>query len=278
MSLTLILAILTAAFFHALWNGLLKGGKDPLLDSMNMCVVWFVISLAFLPFLPIPHLDSWPFAAGSVILHILYFFFLAHCYRLGDLTIVYPIIRGTPPILVALVSLFFLQDVITPLGWVGLLTISCGVLTMAFNKKHLPPHLLLAAFITACFIAGYTITDGSGARLSGNSMGYLMWYSVIQAAIYIAIVVRIRGLNVCVGHTRLYWKRAAIGGTISHAAYAIVIWACTLAPLAYVSALRETSVLMAMLIGVVLLGEELTKQKIIAALLILCGISLLRFA
>ena len=130
MQLHIVIAVLISAFFHAGWNSLIKGGKDTLLDSMLISVVWVVICVLAFPFLPLPDASSWLYIAVRVVIHVSYFLLLSKCYQTGELSRVYPIIRDLPPMIVALISFFILKEDMSSWGWVGVVTISAGIAIM----------------------------------------------------------------------------------------------------------------------------------------------------
>ena len=270
------MAVLLAALFHASWNSLIKGGKDTLLDSMLISSVWVVICIIAFPFLPLPDASSWPYIAVSVIIHVSYFFLLARCYHTGELSRVYPIVRGLPPLIVAVISFLILKEDMSFEGWLGVTTISAGILVLEIGNKTPSYHVLLLSVITAILIAAYTVIDGLGARLSGNSTSFLAWQALFQSIIFTGLVSTIRSKKQCFNHAKKYWKRGIIGGVLSISAYAIVLWAITKAPIAYVSALRETSVLFASIIAILFLSEPLKTSRIVSAMLIVAGIVVMK--
>jgi drug/metabolite transporter (DMT)-like permease len=276
MPLHVTLAVLSAALFHAIWNSLIKGGKDTLLDSMLISAVWVVIALTAFRFVPFPARESWPIIALSVVIHVGYFFLLAHSYRTGELSRVYPIVRGLPPLIVTLVSALWLHEPMHPYGWLGVATICAGILALEAGNKTPSPHALFLSFGTALMIAIYTLLDGIGARMSGNSTSFLLWLTFFQSIIFNALVLRFRSRSECITHAKTHWKRGIIGGILSLGGYGIVLWAITKAPIPYVSALRETSVLFASVIAVVFLSEPLRISRLISAVLILGGILLMK--
>lgn len=276
MELHITMVVLCAAIFHATWNSLIKGGKDTLLDSMLLSSVWLIISITAFPFLPLPHENSWPFLGVSVFVHVSYLFLLANSYHNGELSRVYPIIRGLPPLIVSLVGFFILKEDMSIYGWLGVFAISIGILTLEIGNKTPSHKVLILSLATASMIATYTVIDGIGARLSGNSTSFLMWQSLFQAIIFITLVSLIRNKKRCLAHARMHWQRGVIGGILSIAAYGIVLWAMTQAPIAYVSALRETSVLFASIIAVLFLSEPLKTSRIVSAILIISGIVIMK--
>lgn len=272
MEIEITLIILAAAFLHALWNSLIKGGKDPLLDGMIISVVWLAICIIAIPFLPIPNPKSWLFAIATIPIHVAYFFLLAKSYEVGDLSRVYPIVRGVPPLIVAIVSYIAIDENLGFYGWLGVILISFGILTLEFGTKQPSSKAFILSILTAIMIAAYTIIDALGARLSGHSTSFLLWFSLFQSIIFIIIVSCIKGVKICKLHIKRHWKRGIAGGIISIISYSIILWAMTKAPIANVSALRETSVLFALIISIFFLSEKLKKSAIFSIIFILTGI------
>jgi drug/metabolite transporter (DMT)-like permease len=278
MSIDVTIAVLCAALFHAMWNGLVKAGKDPLCESMLISIVWLVICASILPFLPLPTIESIPFILCSALLQVSYFLLLSKSYQAGDFGTVYPIVRGLPPLFVVLASIFIINEPISTYGIIGVVLIGLGILSLALGNKVRSPKLLGFAFATAFIIATYTIVDSIGARVSGNSTSFLAWFFIIQGPIFIGISFFLRGTKNCLSYVSGNWKKGAFSGILSFAAYAIVLWAVTKAPIAYVSALRETSVLFASLIAILFLNEPLKVSRFIASLLIFLGIYVMRLS
>jgi len=277
MPLSLTLIILLAALLHASWNGLVKSKGDPLLNIAALSAAWLIIIVPTLPFLPTLSIKALPYGAVSVVIHIFYVLFLARSYKFGDLSMVYPIIRGLPPMLVAITGYLFIAEPLSLYGWLGIIIISTGILTLGTqNLTKASRKTLLFSLITACTIAAYTVIDGIGARINGHSTSYLFWFSCVQSIAFLCIVAHIKGHKALITHLKTNWKQGTIGGILSILAYGIILWATTKAPIAYVSALRETSVLFASFIGIVLLKEQLTKHKIVAALLICSGVAIMQ--
>ncbi|MDD9900904.1 MAG: EamA family transporter [Alphaproteobacteria bacterium] len=276
MELPVAMAVLCAALLHAVWNSLLKGGKDSLLDSMVLALSCSFVCLLAIPFVPVPDAASWPFAAASVAVHCFYLFFLSKSYQHGNFGAVYPVIRGLPPLIVVVASSLFLKEDIHFFGWVGIFLVSSGILVLGMGRGNMSGKALALSVMTALSISSYTVTDGMGARLSGDSTGFLVWISFLYGLVFSAFVVKVRTKAVSVAHIKAYWRRGSIGGVVSLIAYGIVLWAMTKAPIAYVSALRETSVLFGGLIAVLFLGEAFKKSRILSATLIVCGVAVMR--
>ena len=269
--------VLGAALLHASWNALVKTGGDPF---VRLAVLNLVTGLCALPFLfaaAIPAAASWPCLFASIVIHHGYYLALGYGYRHGDLSHVYPIARGVAPPLVALVAWAFAGESPGGLGLVAILVISGGILSLAFTDDGRLGSLkpLGFALATGVTIAGYTLADGLGGRRAGDVFGYIAWLFAIDALPFALVVAwRYRArLGEALGRA---WRPAAIGGVLAAAAYALVIWAMTRAPMAQVSALRETSVIMAALIGTRLLREPFGRRRIFAAGLVAAGVVLLQ--
>lgn len=260
------LAVLLAALLHASWNAMIKGGSDVLLDTATIVAGAGLIALPFLFVVPLPNAASWPYIFGSIITHLAYYFLMVNAYRTGELSLVYPLMRGVAPLITALLGVVWLRELPPPLSWLGMLLISVGVVALALRPAGTAPLLaghgraVRFALGNAAVIAIYTIIDGTGARLAGNPWSYIVWLFVLDAlpfSIYM-LATRKRAFVVALIERR---RHGLIGGTLSAGAYAISVWAMTKAPVALVASLRETSVLFATLIGARLLKERLTARR-----------------
>ena len=272
MPIGVVFAVLAAALFHAIWNALIKKGKDPLLESMLLSVVWIIICLSLIPFLPFPDIESWPYAVAAVFIHLGYFLLLSKSYSMGDFGAVYPVVRGLPPFIVTLVGVLIINEPMSYWGAGGVALIGAGILVLGVGSKGGLNKLMFFAVATAMMIASYTVVDGLGARLSGHSTSFFVWFTLPQSVLFIGVVFYLRGKVRCVEHIRKKWRIGMVSGLMSFSAYSIVLWAITKAPIAYVSALRETSVLFASIIAIVFLGEPVRKTRIVSAVLIFAGI------
>lgn len=276
MHVTLLL--LLAALMHASWNAIAKSGPDKLLDITAMALAGAGFSALALPFLPVPDADAWPWLAASLLLHFLYYIALAGAYRWGDLSQVYPLMRGLAPVLVALLGMVLLDDELTSAIWAGVMLISAGILLpVLLSRGSVPvsPKGTLFALANVAIIAAYTLVDGMGTRLSAHPLSYCLWLFLLDPLPILAVVL--------VRHQADAWhymrRRAlpcATGGLRTIVAYGIVLWAMTQAPIAAVAALRETSVIFAAVIGTVFLRERFGAVRIAGAVLVVVGIALLR--
>ena len=270
MSASIAALVLFAALLHASWNALLKGGSDGLWAMTVMGIATSIACVLAVPFLPLPARASWPCIAGSAALHVGYNAFLVRAYRRGDFGSAYPIARGSSPLLVTLGAALTVGEWPALIGLLGILLVSAGIISLAFKGRRLPEAGIFYALGTGAFIAAYSVTDGIGARLSGHAVAYAAWmclaWGITALPVYWA---RRRDMALWRGARRT--GLAALGGIISVVAYGIVIFAMTRAPMGSVSALRETSVLFAVLLARLFFAERLTARRMVSALVIAVG-------
>ena len=308
MALTwpIVLAVLFGAVLHAGWNALVKSSGDKELDTALVHFLGSVVALPPLLLVGPPPLAVLPFIAASLLIHIAYYVTLAGAYKHGELGMTYPIMRGSAPLLVALGSSLVLGESLSALAWAGVLGITVGVLTVGMSGHGPEAHglrqaadspqglsasglshrrALRFALANAVVIAAYTFVDGSGVRVTvaqgASALSYVLLLFVLDGVPYPAMVVLKRdaaGRRAILEYARKRWPLAALGGTASIGSYAIALWAMTHAPVAAVSALRETSVLFATLLGAWLLKERLGAQRLTGAGVIVAGVMALRFA
>jgi drug/metabolite transporter (DMT)-like permease len=272
-------AVLFAALCHASWNTLLKIRLDPFAANALITVASGLIALAALPFAGIPPIVSWPWVVGSIILHLAYYYGLTEAYRTGDLSQVYPIARGAAPLMTAVISTTVLGEDIGLYGWAGILALVSGVFLLSIrggrDLSRIDRRAVGFALFTAIMICGYSLTDGIGARVSGNAHAYAAMLFILDGSCMAVFALWRRGQSILT-EARIYWKTGLFGGALSVTSYWIAIWAMTVAPIAIVAALRETSVLFAAVISVVILKEALRPARVIAAVMIVCGLALIR--
>ncbi|KZD12262.1 DMT family transporter [Oceanibaculum pacificum] len=278
MSTTVMLAVLVGAFLHASWNALVKSSSDKFLDTVVLFSCAAVMSLPALFFLPLPAPAAWPYLLGSAAIHLAYFLLVAAAYRAADMSFAYPLMRGTAPLLVALASGALLGEHLSTAAWAGVLLICGGVLglTLAYRPAAgtiLPP--LAFGLGNAGVIAAYTLTDGLGARLSGNALSYTLWNFLLAALplLTVALIFRRRDL---LPHLRRRWRQGIGGGACSIGSYALALWAMTQAPIASVAALREVSILFAIALASFALKERVGYARTAAAVAVLGGAVALR--
>lgn len=279
MSAEIFALVLVAALLHAVWNALVKGGSDKSAAMMAVVIGQAVAGLLVLPFATVPDLASLPFMFLGMALHIGYQVFLVAAYRIGDLTQVYPIARGASPMIVTAVSVLLLGVQFTTGELLAVALIALGIASMSLGRGAaglVQGKATLLALITGAFIASYSMSDGWGARLAGTALGYYGWVSILNAVGFMALARVLRPGLVTAGFRQR--KSLVIGGGASFIAYALVVYAFTQAPIALVTALRETSIVFALGIGVLFLGERITPLKVLATLATVAGAILLRLA
>jgi drug/metabolite transporter (DMT)-like permease len=272
-------AVLFAAACHAGWNAAIKTGLDPFATTALIAVGAGVAALPFLPFVGLPVAAAWPWVIASVVLHLGYYIGLTEAYRAGDMGQVYPIARGTAPLLTAAGSALLIGEVLGLIGWLGIVVLAAGVLVLSLRGGReiatLDRRAVAFALFTALTICGYSLVDGIGARISGNPHAYSVVLFLLDGLMMAVLALARRG-SAMLPAVAGYWKVGLAGGALSLAAYWIAIWAMTVAPIAMVAALRETSVLFGAAIAVVFLGEPMRSIRIVAAILIVAGLVLIR--
>ncbi|HVF62673.1 MAG TPA: SMR family transporter [Casimicrobiaceae bacterium] len=277
LSLGVTLAVLAAGLLHASWNALLKSAAgEPMLDTA-LIVTWScLLSFPMLFFVPMIDAAAWPFMLASMIVHFAYYGLLAGAYKRGDLSFAYPLMRGVAPLITTVLGVVFLGERLDAQTLLGIGLISAGILTIAWfaGGKHTGAAAGFA-LANAAVIAVYTLIDGAGARASGNALSYVLWLTCIEGTPFAAYVLWTRG-RPAVDYMKLRWRRGVLGGAASIAAYAIVLWAMTLAPIAVVAALREVSVVFAALIGTLLLKEAMGWRRLAGAVGVVAGIAALK--
>jgi drug/metabolite transporter (DMT)-like permease len=273
------LAVLFAALCHAGWNALIKVGLDPLSTTTLIGIGSGAVALVFLPFVGMPAWACWPWLVASVIIHLGYFAALIEAYRAGDLGQVYPIARGAAPLMTATATTIFVGERLSVIGWGGIVVLVAGIVLLSARGgrelSHIDRRAVGFALLTALTICAYSVVDGIGARLSANPVSYSLWLFVGIAMVMVPYALYRDGRDV-IPAMRAYWRRGLAGGALQVISYGTVLWAMTLAPIAIVATLRETSVLFGAVIAVVVLKEPLRAMRFVAALLILCGLVLIR--
>jgi drug/metabolite transporter (DMT)-like permease len=271
MSVSLVLIVLAAAFLHAFWNALVKGSAEKTIVLGLIAMGHVVPGIAITALAPLPGWSAVPYIIASTLIHWGYYYFLNLAYRMGDLSLVYPITRGLAPVLVALGAQLWIGESLPALAWLGIFTVSAGVMVLSQGifTTGLPKISIIAAVIVAAIVAGYSLVDGIGVRLSDSIMGYVGWLFTAEAFVVLFIFkthwsrIRMISIKTCLlGFT---------GGVLSATAYALVLYVKTEAPLGVVSALRETSVIFAALIGILWFGEGPKSRRLLAGVIVAAG-------
>jgi drug/metabolite transporter (DMT)-like permease len=258
-----LILVLGAAFLHVSWNAVLKGGADRFRAIVIICMAAAAASVPGLILLPAPAAASWPFIAVSAAIHVAYNCALVHAYAHGDLGQVYPVARGSSPLLVTLGAAILAGEQPANIALAGILLISLGILSLARGWTQISSKAgIAAALLTGVLIASYTVIDGLGARASSNAGAYASWLFFLEGVPMALIYRYIRPLGAPLFAFDSAALKAAAGGIASLAAYAAVIFAATFSPLGEVSALRETSVVFAALFGRLFLKESLSMARL----------------
>ena len=276
-------AVLVAAACHAGWNASIKRTLDPLATTVLIAVGAGLVALPGIAWSGLPAPASWPWLIASIIIHIFYFAGLIESYRTGDLGQVYPIARGAAPLMTASMTTAFLGEHLGVAGWSGIVLLALGVLLLSLrggrDLAKLDRTAVGFALFTAVSICAYSVVDGIGVRAAGpgRASAYSLVLFVGIAPTVVLYALMRRGTAVLPAMVP-YWKIGLGGGALAVISYSIALWAMTVAPIAIVAALRETSVLFGAVIAVMFLGEPLRAARIVAALLIVAGLVLLRMA
>ncbi len=292
MTTFLMVVVLATALMHASWNAIVKVVSDRLVSLALVNLTHTLLALALLPFVGLPAPESWPYLIASVVIHQAYYAGLVMQYRFGDLSQVYPLARGASPLMVAAVAWIWAGEALGPGALLAVLLITGGILSLALSgrgqgKGHETDHetdggnnrLAVAwALFTALTIAGYSIADGLGGRLSGDAVAYIVWLFLLDGLPMPLALPLLRRREELLASLRRYWLPGLFGGVLSSSAYGVVIWVMSQAPLAMVTALRETSVIAAALIGTLFLSEPFGRRRILATCLVAAGIAVLQFS
>jgi drug/metabolite transporter (DMT)-like permease len=281
MSGQIVLIVLAGALLHASWNAIVKSSGDKFLNAVMVVTASMVMALIALPFMQQPAQKSWPYLCLSSVLQAVYIGLIAKAYKNGDMSVAYPLMRGTAPLLVALVSLPLIGEALPPLRWLGVLMVSAGVLLMAFDSMRIVKAgniTLGTALLNACFIASYTVTDGIGVRLSGAPIAYTLWIFVLHA-LPLLMLALYQSRTAFFAQIRDRWKIGIFGGFATLASYGSALWAMDQnVPIAAVAALRETSILFAAALSFFVFKEKIGIWRTAGILTIGAGVAFIRFA
>lgn len=277
MSTAVVAVVLGSAVLHAVWNALAHSARDRLTAITLIAAACGICAALALPFLPAPSTRVWPFIAVSSVLETVYAFGLVLAYKLGEFGRMYPIARGTSPLVVALAATFVVGQHMSAFEAIGVVVVSAGLVTLAFSdglptRAELPA--VAAAVGTGCVIASYTTVDGVAVHHAGTVLGYSCWVFLLQAILVLLAAAAIRRRNL-VPSLRVGTWRGLGGGVISMTAYTLVLWAQTRGSLAAVATLRETSILVGAAIGALVLKEGFGRLRMAASAGVVLGILLI---
>jgi drug/metabolite transporter (DMT)-like permease len=277
MSTLVFAVVLSGALLHATWNAIVKSAHDKFLTTIMVTAAAALIAAVLLPFLRLPERASWPYIGDSMVLQVVYFVLVARTYRIADMSLTYPLMRGTAPFLVALVTVFRLGDSLSLTEWCGVIGICVGVFSMTLSSNLHQPKGIYLALLNALVIAAYTLVDGIGVRLSGAAASYTLSIFLLTGIPFTVWALAARSSSF-VPYVMRHWRLGIAGGMGATASYALALWAMTVAPVAVVAALRETSILFATLIAGFILKERVGVRRIIPVCIIAASAAALRLA
>jgi len=273
---TIVAVVIGAGALHACWNAIIKHINDRLMAFAVIGIACTVTGCVGLALTGMPYQAAIAFAIVSAIIHVGYDLALMNSYRLGSFNQTYPIARGTSPLIVAVGAYFLANEHLSAAAVVGILTLAAGLMSLAFSAGRLSRAdmpAVGAAVLTGLTIAAYTIVDGLGVRRAHDPWAYAAFLFLLQGPVLTAVAAYRRPRSAWMDKTLI--SRGLVAGLLLVAAYGIVLWAQTRAPLAEVAAIRESSVVFAALIGVTAFGEGFGKRRVAAAVVIATGIVLI---
>ncbi|MFP6748245.1 MAG: EamA family transporter [Alphaproteobacteria bacterium] len=278
LQLHVVFLVLLAAVMHATWNAVVKSSGDRFLSFTAIRGTGTIAACLAVAFVPFPAVESWPYLLAGWVIHNCYYVVLLQAYRFGDLSHVYPLARGIAPVMVAVLASVFADETLNAVSTVGIALVSAGIISLLLSGQGgrdggLKPVVFAAA--TGFLIAGYTVIDGAGIRLGETVIGYIVWLNVGEGIPFMITALVMKPGQVG-PFLKRHWSRTTGTGMLVVLAYGLVLYALSQGAMAHVSALRETSVLFAVLIGVVFLGEPFGWRRIAAAAVIVTGTVLLQ--
>ena len=279
MDIFIYVSLLVAAMSHAGWNAVVKSGTSKLHGMALVGVFTSLVSMCFLPFANILAWDVYLWIGFSLLVHFAYKLCLTEAYKIGDFAQIYPIARGSAPLMVLLGAFFILGERISLLATGFIIILVLGVCLASYSGSgsfQVQRKAVLLALATAFFIACYTVIDGIGVRNSGDIFSYIIWLMVLDGALFSLYAYRKSGNELFI-HLRYYWKSGVMGGSLSLLAYGIALWAITQVPMALVAGLRETSILFAIFLAWLFVKEKINRYQILAGALIVCGVIGIKF-
>src|SRR5215467_11354742 len=279
MDVVVFVAVLFAAACHAAWNATIKRGLDPLTTTVAISIGAALVALACVPVVGLPAPGAWPWLIASVAIHLVYFAVLIESYRWGDLGQVYPIARGSAPLMTAAATTAFVGENLGLVGWSGIALVVAGVLLLSLRGGRdltgIDRKAVGFALFTAISICAYSVVDGIGARRAEGANAYSAALFVGIGPVMALYALARRGRE-AMADAASFWRSGLTGGALQLGSYGIAIWAMTVVPIAIVATLRETSVLFGAVIAVLVLKEPLLASRMAAAALIVLGLALIK--
>ena len=294
LPLSVTLVVLAAAVTHATWNAIAHGIKDQLLAFGLIGAGGILVAIPLVILSPFPLSACWPYLLASIVIHVFYNLLLMRSYRYGEFGQVYPLARGTSPLVVTVLAAVFAAERPSVAQVAGVLVVSCGLALLVLagrtrrraaaggggsgstgHGSDLGRAALIAAVGTGLTIAAYTTVDGLGVRLSGSSVAYIGWLMLLESLCVPAWALARRRHELLSGTSRSVLGSGLLAGGLSVLAYGLVLWAQTRGDLAPIAALRETSVIFGAVIGTVVFREPFGRWRIAATLLVVTGVLLL---
>jgi drug/metabolite transporter (DMT)-like permease len=272
-------AVLAAALLHASWHALVKTSGDRIVALAGMNIVSGGVALSMMPFVNMPTPAALGVVAGSVLLHFTYKISLATLYSRADLSMAYPLARGITPVLALVLAFGFLNELPSAATVAGVLAISLGIFGIVAEGRTpaVPARTLLAAGVAGAMVAAYSLVDAHGARINQDWLGYAVWLVAWDAITFVAYAFAARG-KAAFMIWRSAWRRTLISGSLGVASFIVTMWALSRAPVAAVSALRETSIVFAAFIGAIFLKERMTRARYFGALVVMGGTMAIAFS
>lgn len=262
--------VLFAALLHATWNAFLRGSPDRLWSVTVMSLATTALSAPVVILAPGPAPASWAFLATSALLQVGYSLVLAQAYVFGGLSQVYPLIRGTIPVMVTVGGYAFGGGALRPVSLLGIGLVSGGVLSLSLGRRGLDRRSVLLALATAALAAAYVTVDGLGAKLSGSPLSYSAWIFLIYGLILPMIFMGVRR-QVPAGLPTWAGLQALLGGLVSFIGYLAMVCALAVGPLGAVAALRETSIVFSAILARTVLGERLSAARVVGCFMVALG-------
>jgi len=278
MEPNVFMAVIAAAAMHAGWNAILKIRLDPFLAVVLVNAACGIVALPAALYFGLPELHVWPWIVASILIHLVYYLTLSGAYRLADMGVVYPLARGSAPLLTTILSVTLVGEAIDAQGFLGVVLLAVGILAIAWRRKGaaaLDRTALRLALTCGVSITAYTLVDGLGARSASSPHLYTSWLFVMDSLLITGVGLAWKGPR-ALAPTLSFIGPGLAGGAMSLAAYWISIWAMTRAPIGLVAAVRESAVLFGAVIAVVVLREPLRTERLVAAALIVAGLVLIR--